>query len=211
MQYNTENKPKNKSLKIIYGIFFLLGIIAIGSYVYNSYIEVEKPVVKSTINPEKSDFIGQVIDYNGHVTVFRTHAIEGTKELVADKHNLLTTAGKTFIRTQLIGANASNTTTYIAVSNSASVPDAGWIILPSEITTNGFVRNVTGTVTNNGTSGFNITANFTATDTQSAQLTGLHWNGVSNSEGNLFAALQFTQQNMLVNDHLEIVWQVFFQ
>jgi len=169
---------------------------------------IQTEVVSSAPSPDN----GAQIGYKGHVTIYKTEAKTGITTLVADKDNLLMNSGKRFIQDKLnaVDVNASNRTLAISLASNGTTPDASWSQISDELTTLGFVRNTTGTYTLNGTSGgYNVSSSWTATDTKAnIQLTGLHWNNLSASDGNLFAALQFTNQSLLINDRLDLVWQI---
>lgn len=150
---------------------------------------------------------GLSIGYHGHVDVYKIPA--GGKEiLVTSKDNLLVDNGKNYIRTQIGsgGAVASNSSSYISLSNSTDSPAAGWVQIPSEISTNGLAR-AQGTYAANGTGAWNMTYTWTATGSQDAQLTGLNY-ASGNTSGALFAALTFTNTSLQENDQLRVVWSI---
>jgi hypothetical protein len=153
---------------------------------------------------------GGNIHYKGHVTIWKTEAITGNKILVADKDNMLTDAGRGFIirKLNVADVNATNRTLAISLANTGTAPATSWTQLPSEITTLGMGRNTSAIYSANGTNGFNISAEWTATgSTNNINTTGLQWNNAT-TDGNLFAALQFANVSVLTNDQLQVVWQI---
>jgi hypothetical protein len=152
------------------------------------------------------------VHYNGRVTIVKTEAKTGKRTLVADsKHNQITNLGYQFIVNKLTqtDTNATNKTAYISLAANGSTPVVAWTQISNELTTNGLARNGTATVTTNGTTGYNVSVTFTATGTtNNIALTGLHYENMPASDGNLFAALSFSNQSLNVNDELNIVWQI---
>jgi hypothetical protein len=170
------------------------------------------PTLASASQDSGNGVTGANLHYNGYVTVWKTEAATGKKTLVLDhKHNQITTIGQAFIVNKLNAQdiNNSNRTLAMVVASNGTTPDASWTKISDELTTNGFSRNTTGTYTVNGTNGYNVSASWTATGTQNnVQLTGLQWNNASQSDGNLFAAVSFGNQSMMVNDILTATWQI---
>jgi len=197
----------------------LIGLVAIGMVAIAAFA-VSVPAVSNTeqtITPmvsiiEPTPDQGASIGYKGHVTIWKTEALTGITTLVDDKDNLLMNSGKRFIANKLnaVDVNASNRTLAISLASNGTTPAASWTMISDEITDTGLARNTSGTYSLNGTSGnYNISSSWTATGTKTnIQLTGLHWNNLSASDGNLFAALQFSNQSLLINDILSITWQV---
>lgn len=150
------------------------------------------------------------IGYDGYVTVQKYDAsLDKWETLAAGKHNLLVDNGKNYIRKQ-IGDDtsvAANSTKWISLSNDATSPAAGWTIIPTEINANGLSR-AQATYAANGTGAWNYTYTWTATGAQSVQLTGLNYAPTPTSDGNLFAALQFTSTSLQANDQLKVVWSI---
>jgi hypothetical protein len=150
------------------------------------------------------------IGYEGYVTVQKYDARLGEWETIAaGKHNLLVDNGKNYIRKQ-IGDDtsvATNSTKWISLSNDGTAPAAGWTIIPTEINVNGLSR-AQATYAANGTGAWNYTYTWTATGAQSVQLTGLNYAPTAASDGNLFAALQFTSTSLQANDQLKVVWSI---
>lgn len=157
----------------------------------------------------KDDGTNVDIKYRGHVDVYKIPANTKSPILVYSGKNLLVDNGRNYIRTQIGNGSAiaSNSTKYISLSNSASAPAAGDTIIPAEITTNGLAR-ATATYLTNGTGAWNYTYTWTATGAQSAQLTGLNYDSIAGSDGNLFASLQFTAVSLQANDQLRVVWSI---
>ena len=191
----------------------ILGIIAMFAF---AAFALSAPTVQNVEqlapDSEPVGFSGANIGYDGYVTIKKYEAASGEWKIVEQsKHNLITNIGKNFIRAKLNGSDVTVANNLSSVSLSA---DAGGgiaatdAILTSEITTNGLARNGTATWSANGTSGFNYTARWTATASQSAASTGLQWSSTPNSGGNLFAALAFSSQSLLVNDQLQVIWQI---
>jgi len=213
----------NKYLKI--GIMLLVvGIVASAAYAYSSpvteqntnniqEVQVEQTVQTSApIAPISVQKGPGSVSYKGHVEVSILRAATGERTIVADKDNLITTGGVNFIRDKINGldANTSNRTLAISLAMNGTTPAAGWTQISDELTTLGFVRNTTGSYETNGTGAYVIRATWTASGTQdNIQLTGLHWQNLSASNNNLFAALQFTNQSLLTNDQLQINWSIF--
>jgi hypothetical protein len=170
---------------------------------------IDQPTVIESSAPEQDN--GAQIGYKGHVTIYKTEALTGKTTIVADKDNLLTTLGKKLIIAKLTNSdtNVSNVTRAVSLSADSGAGIAvGDTQLTSELTANGLARNATPTVTLNGTTGYNVSAHWTATASQNAASTGLQYHNGSATNGNLFAALAFTQQSLLINDQLQIVWQI---
>lgn len=165
---------------------------------------------KETVEPSAADNGGTDvgIQYKGHVLVEKYDARLGKWILVADKDNLLVDNGKEYIKKQIGNDTslASNSTKYISLSNDATV-NAGLTRLVSENTTGGLARALA-TYASNGTGAWNYTKTFTATATGSVQTTGLSFEGTPNADGSLFAAIAFTQANLLADDQLRIVWSI---
>ena len=186
----------------ILAVIALIGIIAVGA----SYMP--------TMNSNKDDNgngeggFDQGIHYKGHVDVYKIPAGTGIPELIASKDNLLVTSGKTYIRTQIGSGDAvaSSSAKYISLSNNTTAPDAAWVDIPAEITTNGLGR-AAATYAANGTGAYNMTYTWTATGAQSAQLTGLSSGGTP-ADTTLFAALAFSSATLATNDQLKVIWSV---
>ena len=193
-------------MKLSFGtkIGFAAVIALIGLFAVSAFMA---PQVQIQAN-ENSDPFHQGIAYKGHVEVFKIPASTKIPEKIADKDNLLVTNGKTYIRTQIGSgsASASSSAHYISLSNDATAPDAAWVDIPAEITTNGLGR-AAGTYAANGSGAYNYTYTWTASGAQSAQLTGLSYGGTP-ADNTLFAALQFTPVTLSINDQLRVIWSI---
>lgn len=168
----------------------------------------EQPVLSE---PEPSGFSGVNVGYDGYVTVLKYEAAKDEWQTVEDsKHNIITNIGINFIKAKLNGSDVAvaNNLSSVSLSADATAVDAAWVQLVSEIAANGLSRNGTARWSVNGTGGFNYTATWTATGSQSAQTTGLQWSSTPSSANNLFAALAFSSQSLLVNDQLQVIWQI---
>lgn len=201
--------------KIVLGMLAVIGVIAVAAYAFSAPAVQNSEQINTVIEQsviEAKTYNPGAVHYKGHVQVSVLRADTGIRTIVADKDNLITNGGVNFIRDKLTGVDANNTnrTWAISLSSSGVTPLTTWTQIDSELTTNGFARNSTGYYQTNGTGAYNISATWTATGTQNnIELTGLQWNNASNSNGNLFAALQFTNQSLLVNDILQINWSIF--
>ena len=169
-----------------------------------SYIVEDVAAFEEASNPAMTS-----VEWHGVVDLYlkRAGSDEWT-QVVQGEPNLITEGGANRIRGHLNGSLTDGITiANLSLSDSADSPSAQWTELPVEITTNGLDRN-TGTMANNGTGAFNITYTWTATASQDCQLIGTHWSVTDGEDGNLFSALDFTQQNLLVNDQLLAVYSV---
>lgn len=165
-------------------------------------VEVE-PVMQ-----EQENVSDVAITYKGHVDIYKVES-NGKTTHVVSKDNLLVDNGKNYIRKQIGDgtSTASNSTRWISLSNDTTPPASVWTQILSEINANGFTRAVA-IYQSNGTGAWNYTYEWTATASQSVQLTGLQYASTPASDGNLFAALQFAQQDLLINDKLKVVWSI---
>jgi len=207
---------KIEKFGIVLGLLLMIAISFAALSVTPVEQTVNTPEIKleqlSFNEPEPSGFSGAKIGYDGYVTIKKYEASTGEWKTIEDsKHNILTNIGINFIKAKLNGSDVAAANNLSSVSLSAdtgagiAATDA---ILASEITTNGLLRNGTATWSVNGTSGFNYTATWTATNSQAAASTGLQWASTPNSGGNLFAALAFSSQSLLINDQLQVIWQI---
>jgi hypothetical protein len=185
---------------------FKIGIVAVLAFV--GLIAVSASMLPHVSTNENTDPFHQGISYRGHVEVYKIPAGTETLQKIADKDNLLVTNGKTYIRTQIGsgGAVASSSAKYISLSNDATSPNAAWLDIPTEITTNALGR-AAATYATNGTGAWNMTYTWTATGAQSAQLTGLSYGGTP-ADNTLFAALQFASVTLATNDQLRVIWSI---
>ena len=144
-------------------------------------------------------------DPSGHVAIKVLR--DGDVIYEYETHNLITTIGSTHIRDFLGWANQTNQASiYISLSNDAT-PLTSWTKLPGEITGSGLAR-AAGTPSNVNTTAYQVTYTWTATAAQSVQCTGLHWDGTSDSSGNLLAAASISSVSLQANDQLQVTWTV---
>lgn len=143
-----------------------------------------------------------------HVTVYVQRV--GEENMYWDHHaGVLTTIGLNYIEGKL-GDNAfANNTAFaehIAVSSDTGSPAAGWLKIPSEITTGGLDRN-TGTYASTGDGVWTISYQFTASATHTdVQLTGLCWASTDGGNGDLLGADTFTAVTLNSGDKLTVTW-----
>lgn len=144
---------------------------------------------------------GTNLGFEIHVTMY--HYRDGV--LINWDHHAgtLTTIGKNYIEDQL-GDSPGAVADYIALSNNTGAPSAGWTELPDEITTGGMSR-AQGTYQDEGDGVWNITKSFSPTETNSTQLTGLHWGAGAST---LLAADIFNIINYENGDTVTITWQI---
>ena len=144
------------------------------------------------------------MDFGVEIHVDMYHYRDGV--LLDHSHHAgtLTTLGQNWIEDQLGDSPGTDPAKWIGLSNDAGAPSAAWVVLPSEITTNGLTRAL-GTYVDDGDGAWNITKTFSVTGTQSCQLTGLYW---ALSGDFLLCADTFTQVNAEDGDSLEIVWSL---
>lgn len=164
-----------------------------------------------TVDNAGSYSTGTNVEWHGTLDLYIKPAGSNEWErVVFSEPNLITNLGANRLRGYLNGSDPGTTTiANLSLSNDAGVASAAWTELPVEIAANGLDRaTAVGGVVNNGTGAFNITHTWTASASQSAQLIGTHWNSTDELDGNLFSALKFTQQNLLVNDQLKAVYSV---
>lgn len=146
------------------------------------------------------------------VTVRIHHAVPGLNDagwvtIFEGKPNTLTTIGKDFIEQQISGTSNTSQCIYIALSEAADTPAAGWLKLPSEISGAGGLDRQTGTYASTGAGAWTVIKTFACTGSYTVKLTGLHWKATDDSDGNILAAVQFTTPVTLINgDSLEVTW-----
>ena len=151
---------------------------------------------------------------HGYVTVSVLR--DGNEIYHHEDHNLITDAGKDFIRGQIgatsgIGTNGAN---YIALTTNSDAPDEGDTALASEITSGGLSRSQ-GAYAEVSTDQFTITETFTATATHTAvQKAGLFTAAVTGTpgaggdDGIMMAENTFTSVSLANNDQLTITWTI---
>lgn len=122
--------------------------------------------------------------------------------------NILNNAGRVQAHKQVYGTTGLGTNgfNYIGLSNDAGGTGASHTSLASEIATNGLSR-AQGTVTLASGSGNQTTVDktFTATGTQSAQLTALF---DAASTGNMNHEATFTQRNLINTDTIQVTFTI---
>lgn len=201
-----------KTINKIYILLVAIGLIAGVFASFNSAPVVQTRELNNQISLSNSEDSGTNVNvhYDGYVTVKKTDALTGEITTLPSKHNLITNDGLSFITRKLYGTdgNATNKTTVVTLAGNGTTPSASWTQISNEMTTTGFSRNITATVTTNGTNGYNVTASWTATGSQNLNMTGLEWQNQYGSNNDLFAVLAFTDQSMLVNDQLQVVWSI---
>lgn len=154
---------------------------------------------------QQSFYASSGADPAGHVSVVVWRDGEVVYEY--ETHNLITTIGSTHIRNFLGWANQTNEASrYISLSNDAT-PLTSWTKLPGEITGSGLHRE-TGSQSNVNVTAYQVTYTWTANATQSVQCTGLHWDGASDTSGNLLAAASISSVSLQANDQLQVTWTV---
>lgn len=150
---------------------------------------------------------GTSVEWHGTLDLFiKEDGSDDWEQVVYGKPNLLTNGGADRLRGFLNGTVVSGETiANLSLSDDATAASAAWTELPAEIVANGLER-AEGTMADNGTGAFNITYTWTATASQDCQLIGTHWD--TSGDGNLFSALDFAQQTLLVNDQLQAIYSV---
>lgn len=144
---------------------------------------------------------------HGYVTVSVLR--DGQEIYHHEDHNLITDAGKDFIRQQIgetnsvnIGTNGAN---YIALSSNTASPAASDTTLAGEITGGGLQRSQ-GAYAEVSTNQFTITKTFTASATHTAvQKAGLF---TASSSGTMMAENTFTSVSLASGDQLTITWTI---
>ena len=204
-----------KSNKLTYGIIVIammgLAVMIMGANSIANDIPVDQSHIVEDVAAfeEVSNPAVTSVEWHGTVDLYLKEA--GTDEwvqVVQGEPNLITDIGANRIRGLLNGSIANPATiANLSLSDSVDSASAAWTELPAEIAANGLER-ATGTMANNGTGAFNITYTWTATASQDCQLIGTHWDETGELDGNLFSALDFAQQTLLVNDQLQAVYSV---
>lgn len=129
-----------------------------------------------------------------------------------ESSNTLTNIGKDWIEQQISGTpSATQIAKYIALSTDATAPAATWTVLvasdPTKEINSGGLTRAAGTYASTGVGAWTVSYQFTAGATHtSVQLTGLHWDGTSRSDNNLFAANTFTAVTLYNGDKLTVTW-----
>lgn len=124
------------------------------------------------------------------------------------KHNLLNDGGRDFMHAQCYTNTSAGTqgANYIALSNDAGGALASHTTLASEISTNGLNRQIaTGLTHTTGTNATSLSKTFTASGTQSAQLSGLF---NASSVGILVHEATMTSASLVSGDTLAVTWSL---
>jgi len=146
-------------------------------------------------------------DENGDLVVNDRRGYYTYETIEEDKPNLLTDAGRDFIHAQAYTNTSAGTrgSGYIAVTTSATAPDAADTTLASEITTGGLGRADADTKTH--TTGTNVTTiehTFTASATHTAVVKSGLFNAAS--VGTMTHENTFTSVTLQSNDTLKVTW-----
>lgn len=126
-----------------------------------------------------------------------------------ETHNLITDAGKDFIKQQAFGTASTSTAQYIALSTDSTAPNANDTTLAGEITSQGLER-AQGTATSGGTGQITISKTFTMTSGNQTSFT-INKAGLfdSSSGGTLVAvALISNPPTLQAGDSITINWQI---
>ncbi|MEM4207625.1 MAG: hypothetical protein QXW96_03270 [Candidatus Nitrosocaldus sp.] len=126
-----------------------------------------------------------------------------------ETHNLITDAGKDFIKQQAFGTASSSTAQFIALSTDSTAPSASDTTLAGEITSQGLER-AQGTATPGSTGQITISKTFTMTAGAQSTFT-INKAGLfdSASGGTLVAvALISNPPTLQVGDSITINWQI---
>ena len=203
--------------KLKYGAYSLT-VLAIGIIMMlsaNTLLSMDNAetieLLEDSVMSEETYGAGTSVQWHGVLDLYLKEAgSDEWTQVIHGEPNLITNIGANRIRGLLNGSIANPAEiANLSLSDDASAASAAWTVLPSEITTNGLDRATAAAgLVNNGTGKFNITHTWTASATQSCQLIGTHWSDSDGSDNNLFSALKFTQQNLLVNDQLQAVYSV---
>jgi hypothetical protein len=124
------------------------------------------------------------------------------------KHNLLNTDGRDWMHAQVYTNTSAGTqgANYIALSNDAGGAAAAHTTLASEISTNGLGRAIATTLTHtDDTNATSLSKTFTASGTQSAQLSGLF---NASSSGILVHEATMTSASLVSGDTLAVTWSL---
>ncbi|SPC33315.1 MULTISPECIES: phage tail fiber protein [Candidatus Nitrosocaldus] len=143
------------------------------------------------------DVVLITVERNGHI-IYRY-----------ETHNLITDAGKDFIKQQAFGTASSGTAQYIALSTDSTPPSASDTTLVGEITSQGLER-AQGTATSGGTGQITISKTFTMTSGANPSFT-INKAGLfdSSSGGTLVAvALINNPPTLQEGDSITINWQI---
>ena len=150
--------------------------------------------------------------FDNYVVIKLKRAGETEWKTIAIVKNTVTDIGLEQIMHELAFSNStaleSNPTKYISLSaDEASELSSSITKLPGEITTNNLSR-AAGTVSVVNSSAYQVVYTFTASGTTTVNCSGLHWDGTSDSDGNLFAYNTFTTTTLYDDDQLQITWTI---
>lgn len=142
------------------------------------------------------DVVLITVERNGHI-IYRY-----------ETHNLITDAGKDFIKQQAFGTASSGTAQYIALSTDSTPPSASDTTLVREITSQGLER-AQGTVTSGGTGQITISKTFTMTSGANPSFT-INKAGLFNSSGDTLVAVALINNppTLQEGDSITINWQI---
>lgn len=172
---------------------FILGMILV--FAIGVYVGREQPSFEASSGSDPAGHVSVKVWRDGEVI----HEYE--------THNLITTIGSTHLRNFLGWANQTNEESiYLSLSNDAT-PLVSWTKLPGEITLSGLGR-ATGTPSVVNATAYQVTYTWTATDSESVQCTGLHWDATGDSSGNLLAAASISSVSLQDQDQLQVTWTV---
>lgn len=142
---------------------------------------------------------GIKMKFNVEVTV---RDRDGVIKQVIKEHNLVTTAGKSYLATWLAAASqAGKFMSYIGVGTGTTAAAAGDTTLETEVETRSL-----GTLTAS-TNTWNNTATITATGTHAITEAGLF---SASSSGTMLARVVFAAANLVSGDGITVNWTVTF-
>lgn len=146
-------------------------------------------------------------DLEGELTVNGRQGYYTYEDVIRDKHNLLTDAGRDFFHAQVYTNTSAGTRGggFVAVTTDAGAADAADTVLATEITTGGLARADADTKTH--TTGTNVST-IEHTYTASAIHTAIVKSGLFNaaSVGTLTHENTFTTVTLQINDTLKVTW-----
>ncbi|MEM0029334.1 MAG: hypothetical protein QW572_00520 [Candidatus Nitrosocaldus sp.] len=126
-----------------------------------------------------------------------------------ETHNLITDAGKNFIRDQAFGTASSSTAQYIALSTDSTAPNASDTTLAGEITSQGLER-AQGTATPGSTGQITISKTFTMTSGANSTFTINKAGLFNSSSGGILVAVALISNppTLQAGDSITINWQI---
>lgn len=141
-------------------------------------------------------------------TLDRFGSVNRDFELISERHNLDTNAGRDYIHDQSYTTGANTAWfQYVAVSESTHTPAAGDTTLASEITdTNGLARAAGTGAHTAGTNTSTVTITFTATGTYTAVQLGALF--TASSSGTMNNEAIFSSTNLNSGDGLQLTWTI---